>query len=352
MPCGTGDGHRRLDADIAKLRGPERVAAPTRTRSWAPYVRAVLALVGVAVLVSIVRHAGPDVILALLRQALPWMPLVLALEGARIGCDAIASGIVLGERARHVGALRLMLAHVVGHGVMNVMPGGRSASEIAKGALLHREIGAGTAAALGATNQANVLLSSALFSLPCALAASFVSHDRMLVVALLIHAAVLFASGIGVRALARSARTERFVKRRFPTWEEPLARFHAASRGVSLVSPGPVAVMMLGRGLQTAEFAVLAHAVGLHIDPIVALTVQGTNLVAAAVGVLVPGQIGSSEGVFMLAANALGTTEARATSVALLAHASAISWAAAGLGLLFVWRAKAEEAARDDAKVP
>jgi hypothetical protein len=313
------------------------VAAP---RSWAPYARVALALLGIGLLVSIVRRAGPETILALATEAAPWMPLVLVLEGARIGCDAIASRLVLGDAGKTIGAGRLMLAHVVGHGVMNVMPGGRSASEIAKGALLHADIGAGTAAALGATNQANVLISSALFSLPCAAAASMVSPDRTLVIALLIHAAVLFASGIGMRVIANSDRLERFVKKRVPKWSEALARFHASSRDVPLVSPGPVAMMMLGRGLQTLEFAVLAYAVGLHVDPIVALAVQGTNLVAAAVGVLVPGQIGSSEGVFMLAANALGTTEARATSVALLAHASAITWAAAGLALLFFWRSR------------
>jgi hypothetical protein len=167
-----------------------------------------------------------------------------------------------------------------------------------------------------------------------------VSSDRTLVVALLIHSVVLVGSGVGMRVLSRSERIERFVKRRIPKWEGALVRFHAHSRGAALVSPGPVAAMLLGRALQTLQFAVLAHAVGLRVDPIVALAVQGTNLVAAAVGVLVPGQIGSSEGVFMLAANALGTTPARATSVALLAHACAISWAAAGLLLLFAWRSR------------
>ncbi len=110
----------------------------TRPRTWAPYVRVVLALAGIALLVSIIRHAWPEQILALVREALPWMPLVLFLEGARIACDALASRLVLGKDARGISAVRLWLAHVVGHGVMNVMPGGRSAAEIAKGALLHR----------------------------------------------------------------------------------------------------------------------------------------------------------------------------------------------------------------------
>ena len=309
--------------------------------SWVPDARVLLALAGIAILVSAIRHAGPETILTLTLSALPWMPLVLALEGARIGCDAVSSRLVLGDAAAGIGAARLMLAHVVGHGVMNVMPGGRSASEIAKGALLHKDIGTGTAAALGTTNQANVLLSSALFSLPCALAASTVSSDWTLVLAIVIHAVVLLASGIGMRVLATSQRVEQLVTRRFPAWTMTLARFHTASRDVPLLSPAPIAMMMGGRAIQTLQYAVIAHAVGLDVDPIIALAVQGTNLVAAAIGVLVPGQIGSSEGVFMLAATALGTTEARATSVALIAHTSAIAWAIVGLVLLSVWRSRA-----------
>jgi len=302
-------------------------------------LRVSLAVLGVVLLVSIVRHVGPDVIAELVTAALPWMPLALVLEGARIGCDAVASAVVLGPKWRALGAWRLFLAHVAGHGVMNVMPGGRSASEIVKAGLFYGTIGASEAAALGTTNQANVLLASALFSLPCAAAAYVVSPDRTLTIAILIHAAVLFGSGIGVRVIVESAVIERFVRRRLPRHVETFERFQASSRGVSRLSPGPVTWMMVGRGAQTLQYAVLAHAVGLTVGPLVALAVQGTNLVAAAVGVLVPGQVGSSEGVFMLAASALGTTPARATSVALLAHASGLTWTALGFVVLFFWRA-------------
>jgi hypothetical protein len=302
-------------------------------------VRVVLAVIGVVLLVSIVQHVGPRTIADLVTAALPWMPLALLLEGARIGCDAIASAVVLGPKARQLGAWRLFLAHVAGHGVMNVMPGGRSASEIVKAGLFYETIGSSDAGALGTTNQANVLLASALFSLPCAAAAYVVSPDRTLTIAILIHAVVLFGSGIGVRVIVESRVVERFVRRRLPSRVETFERFQRASRGVPWVAPGPVTWMMAGRGAQTLQYAVLAHAVGLTVGPLVALAVQGTNLVAAAVGVLVPGQVGSSEGVFMMAADALGTTPARATSVALLAHASGLTWTALGFVVLFLWRA-------------
>ncbi len=308
------------------------------SKSRGVILRVVLAVIGLVLLVSIVEHVGPSVIAELVLAALPWMPLALLLEGVRIGFDAVATATVMGPRWRAIGVVRLYLAHIAGHGVMNVMPGGRSASEIVKAGLFYSTIGGSDAAAVGTANQANVLLSSALFSVPCAVAAWIVSADRTLTIAIVIHAVVLFASGIGVRVIASSPRVERFVRTRMPRWEPALARFHAASRDVPLVAPAPVTWMMLGRGAQTLQYAVLAHAVGLTLGPLVALTVQGTNLVAAAVGVLVPGQMGSSEGVFMMAADALGTTPARATSVALLAHASGLTWTTLGLLILFFWR--------------
>jgi hypothetical protein len=302
-------------------------------------VRGALALVGLALLVSIVDHIGPEAIAELVLAALPWMPVALVLEGARIACDASATAAILGDRWRTIGAWRLFLGHVVGHGVMNVMPGGRSAAEAVKAALFYETIGAGDATAIGATNQANVLLASAIFSLPCAGAAFVVSADRRLAIAIVIHAAVLFGSGLGVRVIAASASIERFVQRRAPGWSDGLAQFTAAARSVPYLAMAPIGWMALGRAMQTLQYAVLAHAVGLAITPLVALTVQGTNLVAAAIGVLVPGQLGSSEAVFMLAADALGTTPARATSVALLAHASGVTWTATGLLVLLFWRA-------------
>jgi len=306
-------------------------------------MRLALAICGIVALAGVVRHAGPATILALVDEALPWMPLVLVLEGARIGCDALATGLVLKNRAHDLGSMRIMLAHVVAHGVMNVLPGGRGAAEVAKGLLFRRDIGAATATALGAANQANVLVSAAAFSVPCAIGASLISSDRTLVFAIAIHSTVLFSTGLAVRALATSQRFAHVLGSRVRRWKAPLQRYMDASREVSRGSAGPVAAMMFGRALQTLQFAVLAQAVGLRVDVAVALAIQGADQVAAAVGVLVPAQIGMSEGVFMLAANALGTTEARATSVALLAHASSLTWAGAGMLLLFVWRGRAQQ---------
>jgi hypothetical protein len=73
------------------------------------------------------------------------------------------------------------------------------------------------------------------------------------------------------------------------------------------------------------------------VTPLAALAVQGLNLVAAAVGVMVPGQLGSAEAIFALAADALGSTPAQAVSIALLAHTVSLAFAGMGLTLLAGW---------------
>src|SRR5690606_28024062 len=90
------------------------------------------------------------------------------------------------------------------------------------------------------------------------------------------------------------------------------------------------------------HFAVLAAAVG--IDPTVlgALAFQGVSLVIAALGVMIPGQLGASEGGFTFAADTLGTTEARALSVALLAHAVQLLLIVVGSLVLSLWRPPAD----------
>jgi len=300
-------------------------------------LRAAVLLGALIALIFVVRAVGTDEVLSLLAQSARLLPVAAALELGRIALDAVATRMALGSRGSLVPLRTLLAAHLVAHGVMNVMPAGRGASEAAKATLLAPHLGAPAAIAMGTTNQANVLLSSALFSLPCALAAHVALHSNGLTLAIVIHFVVLFASGAGLRFLQRFPRALHFVERHFARWAVGARTFVEASRETPLLSAGPIAAMSLGRLLQTAEYAVLAYAVGLPIGPLRALAVQGLNLVAAAVGVLVPGQMGSAEAIFAVAADALGSTGAQAVSIALLAHAVSLAFAAVGLVVLGVW---------------
>jgi Lysylphosphatidylglycerol synthase TM region len=186
-----------------------------------------------------------------------------------------------------------------------------------------------------------VLLSSALFSLICLAAVVLSRMDALLVWALAAHAVVLFAAGLGLRVLAVSARIEGVLRRRFPKLAPRLADFHVASRDTRLLEPKPLLLMFGGRAAQTMQYAVLAHAAGISLDAWKALAVQGVNFVAAAVGVFVPGQIGSAELVFRYAGEALGTTPANALALALLARIPQFTFIALGLTLLAFWSPRA-----------
>ena len=160
-----------------------------------------------------------------------------------------------------------------------------------------------------------------------------------LVGAIAIHVAVLFGAGVGMRLAATNPAVEAFFTSRLPRVGAHLSRFAERSRETPIVAWGPVGAMVLGRLAQTFEYGLLASAVGISIGPLEALAVQGVNLVAAAVGVLMPGQLGSSEAIFALASETLGTDEASAMTIALAAHLCALGWAVIGLVLLLAWRA-------------
>lgn len=312
--------------------------APSPSRLWATRLfRAGVMLAAAGAMIFVVRSAGTDEVLALAAQAAPYLPLAALLELGRIALDAVATRAALGERGAHIPLRLLVASQIVAHGVMNVTPAGRSSSEAAKATLLAGYLGAPAAIAMGTTNQANVLLSSAFFSLPCALAAHIAMGNTVLTLAIIAHFVVLFVAGAGLRLIQVHPYALAWAEQTFPRWSKGARAFAEASRQTPLLSARPIALMSLGRLCQTAEYAVLAHAVGLSVTPLGALAVQGLNLVAAAVGVMVPGQLGSSEAIFALGAEAIGSTTVEAVSIALLAHSVSLGFAALGLSMLAVW---------------
>ncbi|MDQ3034025.1 MAG: flippase-like domain-containing protein [Myxococcota bacterium] len=304
------------------------------------FARIVIAIAGLAALAWTIQDAGAERILAILPAAAAWIPLAILLEAVRVGFDALSTRLVLAERGREIPFRALYFAQLAAQGVMGVSPAGRSASEIVKATLLSAWIRPQVAAAMGYTNQANVLISAGLFSLLCLAGILATSPDSTLAYATLIHFAVLVVSGVGMRVASTNPDVERLLARRFPRLAEKARLFHEASRDTPLIAPAPVLAMFAGRAVQTLQFAVLAHAVGIDVGVGGALAVQGVNLVAAATGVFVPSQVGTAELVFRLSAEALHTTPAIAVSLALLARVPQLTFIAIGLLVLLLWRSR------------
>ena len=276
-------------------------------------VRPAFAVVGVALLVLLVQHAGAEELGRVLARAAPWLPWVLLLEVARLCLEAVATWVAYGSRAREVPFRCMLRAQLISTAVSSVAPAGRAAGEAAKAALLSPYTGGATAMAAAATSQAASLVSGGLISLPCAFAAYLLTGVSWLTLALGAHALVLLLMGLGM---------------------------HAGLRGSALPPARPLVATFLGRTLQVVQYGLLAVAVGIDTGAVEALVAQGLHLVSMAVGALVPGQFGVRDGAFALSAKAFGTTTARAMSIALLAHGMQVLFVLLGSLTPLVWKVR------------
>ena len=313
----------------------------TWRRRVAGWLRPVFALAGLGMLALLVRKAGARELGAVLVDAAAWLPWVVVLELGRQCMDALATRYSYGAAAERVPLPVLARAQLIGTAVSSMAPAGRAAAEATKAALLMPHMGGGTATAAAATSQSASLAAGGFISFPCALASYLLTGMSLFTVAMLVHGVVLVALSAGVRACIRSKRTGAWLMRRCQRWAPQAEQFQATARSGSLLPWGPTLCFLGSRVLQVGQYAVLTHAVGIDTSLVQALFSQGLYLCALAVGSLVPGQVGVSDGAFALAAGVLDTTAARAMSVALLGHVVQLIFVVAGALTPLVWRTRA-----------
>ncbi len=300
------------------------------------WFRVALALGGLLVLVIIVRSVGVDAIIASLRPALVWLPLICLLELARMACDTLSSALAFGPLASRIPRLTLLRAHVIGQSLSALAPAPRVVNESIKVGLLTPYVGAAAATSVGFVNQAATLIAGGLFSVPCGLAMYALGGQSLWLYAAAAHAVTLVTSGVVLRAITRADALGRFIERKLPRFASRVAAFRDQNAQVGFFALGPSAALFLGRVFQTVQYGVAAHAVGIHVGAFGALAAEGVNLIATAVGVIVPGGLGTTDGAFTLAAGLLATTVARATSLALLIRCMQITWVPLGAALALV----------------
>ncbi|MDI1450742.1 lysylphosphatidylglycerol synthase domain-containing protein [Polyangium sp. 6x1] len=317
----------------------ERTAAASALR-WG--VRLAFAALGIGVVASLVRQVGAGTLYLILRGAAPWLPLVVALEAARVGADALATYAAYGPTASKLLPVRVLArASLVARAVSSIAPAGRTAAEATKAALLAPWAGAAAATAAAATGQAMTLVSGGIVSVPCAAAAYVISGASPITMALVVHAALLVAVGTGIRVAMRAPWLGALAGRLSRRAGERLDAVKARACETSLLPPGPIAAMLLGRAIQVAQYAILARAVGAATGVSRALVAEGASMVALALGAFVPAQVGVSEGAFAWSADVIGATLPQALAIALLAHALEAFFVAVGAVVPLVWRAPA-----------
>jgi hypothetical protein len=320
------------------MRTAQKAGEP-RAKRPVPWLRLLLGVGGLVLLGIIVRHVGLDVVIATLRPALPWLPVLAFIELVRIGCMTMGSYLAFGSLAPRIPKWTLFRAHVLGHSLGSVAPAPTVFNETIKATLIAPYTGSGPAAAVGVTNQAAVWMSNGLISIPCGLAIlALLGAGSVWVYVCIAHTVVLLVCGIALQMAMRADAPGRWLARRVPSLATRAAEFRDHARGIRLGARGPTEMLFVGRCLQVLQYFIAARAVGIDVGFLRVLAAEGVHLVAIAVGVLVPGGLGTTEGVFTLATDVLATTAARATTLALLMRCLQIVWVLLGSIVAIVTR--------------
>jgi hypothetical protein len=300
------------------------------------WFRIALGIAGLVLLVLIVRHVGPQVVIQTLRSGLVWLPALCFLELLLIGSETASSYIAFGVLAHRIPRAALFRAHVLGHSMAAVAPAPTVFRETIKATLLTPYVGVAPATSVAFINQAATLISVGLFSIPCGAAVLALHGTSVWFWAISVHAIVLVACGVGLLVAAGASAVTRWLVRRSPRLGSQAAVFREHTRGAGLVAAGPTSALLVSRCFQVLQLALAARAVGIPANFLRAMAEQGVNLVASAVGVLVPAGMGVTEGTFALAAKMLDTTLARATALALLMRCVQLIWILIGSIVAFV----------------
>lgn len=315
-------------------------APPAARRSPRLALQLTFGLVGAGVTALLIRGVGPSQLLTILRASARWVPLLLAIEAARISCE-IAATAVLSRRVRERVRLgELVRIHLTGYAASVFLPAGRAMCETIKSAALAGSVGGAHAAAIGATNQSLSLLAGAIIGCLGVLAAHQTSGFSPVTGAVALYV-LIAASGFAVVQIACRRRSiGGFLGRRFAGMRAASASFHEALGEIPVVPRGALAIIVVERALQALLIGVAIYAASGAFGLRISFLAQGISLVGGSLGDVIPGQLGAVDGAFALAAPLLGIATAAGVAVAVLVRCVQLAWMAVGIAASFGGRAR------------
>lgn len=312
---------------------------PEGSGRWGTAMRLAFAAAGLGALAALVDAVGLGSLAPLLERAAPALPVVLALELCRQGCDAAGTYLACGDARRQVPFPVVFRAQLVGHALGHLLPAGRMAGEGSKAAMVGGFVGAETAASAALTSQAMSLLAAGIVSAVSFAAAFERTGFSSLTAALLVHVVAVSALGLGIRLATRSGRVGHFLARML---RRIMRREEAPAPVVRSAEPlAPLAALCVGRVVAVAEVAVLALAAGVDLGVVGGFIAGGLQMLALAAGCLVPGQLGVTEGSLVVGAAAFDATAGQALSIGLLLQTVQVALVPVGATLPMLWKTPA-----------
>jgi hypothetical protein len=331
----------RSDGPVPALDGPK--SARGGILGWLKrYGKWLLLVAGVIAVTMLIRESGPREVGAVLLGAGALLPVIVLFEAAWISMDTLAVRAMLGEHGKKAKASVYLRSGMVALSIMVLLPAGRAGGEIARATLLGPHVGSAHAGAAAARINGVTLVANALISMPCfAAIAMVIGPTDGLALAVLANAAVTGFLGLGILIVTRRAKVGGLLAKRFRSMVHWGPAFDEALLEMPAIPYRAIALCFFGRFIQAIQYAVILYAVGGALTPTSGFVAQGIHLVGAAVGDMVPNQVGFNEGAYRLFAEALGLGDdpARAVSIALVGRIAQLLLATACFAVTSLWRA-------------
>ncbi|MEZ4389510.1 MAG: lysylphosphatidylglycerol synthase domain-containing protein [Polyangiales bacterium] len=299
-------------------------------------LRALGAAVALGVLAIVLRSVGGPETLAALRRARSAMPWVLAREGVGVVVNGLALRALYRAAGRPAPERPLWRAVLVGHLAAVTLPAGRLLAEGWKAAQVAPHTGAPVAAAAAVALQAAALYANAV-------AACVTTVAVLLRCGWTTPTFAVMAFGVGMialaTALALAGRVElgRRLGGRMEAVREAGPAFDGALGEVSKALHVATAWEVVGRAMQCLQLALLRDALGAAVGAVDSLATYGLLLTGAALGDLLPAQLGATDAALALGARALGMLPADGLAITLSLHAAQVL--AAAILAASAWRA-------------
>jgi hypothetical protein len=237
---------------------------------------------------------------------------------------------------------------------MLLMPSGRTFAEATRATLLARRSTPARAAFAAYQMQAACLLGNANVLLLASAAAWWVVGFNGYVLAIVVNLVICIVVGFGMLFGGRLVKLGGLLGRFIPSVSDHGKAFDAHNREQPPVPWVPTLWETAGRLFQTTQLMILVAAVGGRLSVLAGLITQGAHEVGAAVGGLIPAQIGAAEVNLAVFAKAIGIDSTGAVAVALDIQLAQLLWVLVGLAVaLFTSPAETiDEAASPKLELP
>jgi hypothetical protein len=290
-------------------------------------------LAGFALLFFKLDVAAVSASLFSLGRIWPW---ILLLELARVSCEVLTTHSLLGSAGAQLPWLRLWRGQLLGQACDVFMPLGRTSAEAAKAVLYAGHVGAPVAGAVATTMQLAVLAANCSWVIASYVPSRTLGVNATIRAGLLTYTAATLSLVLAV-VLFAAAPWARRASARLPLLHASLERLAQLLLSTPKALLVAVTSQLFGRVLQASQLALIAATLGAHITPSHMYTLEAVYMVGAALGELVPAQVGTTDAALVVAAPALGLSAVAAFSAILALRAVqmlvAAGCAAASLGM-------------------